>query len=105
MRHRLPIIIVLALVLPSTGGGQQDALPDFELAQGAVERGEILPLAQILRRLDDEHPGTVVEVELEYSHGTRVYEVELVTREGRLIEVEMDAATGAILQVEEEDDA
>lgn len=100
---QLPAII-LALLLPSAVGGQQDALPDFELAQGAVERGEILPLAQILRLLDSEHPGTVVEVELEYSDGTRVYEVELITPDGRLIEVDMDAATVQVLKVEEEDD-
>ncbi|GHG31031.1 PepSY domain-containing protein [Paracoccus aerius] len=102
MKH-LPAII-LAMLLPSAVGGQQEPLPDFELAQGAVERGEILPLAQILRLLEGEHPGTVVEVELEYSDGTRVYEVELITPDGRLIEVDMDAATGQVLKVEEEDD-
>ena len=98
------LAITLALLVPSTVGGQQDTIPDFELAQEAVERGEILPLAQILRQLDAEHPGTVVEVELEYAEGIRVYEVELITRDGRLIEVDMDAATGRILKVEEEDD-
>jgi uncharacterized membrane protein YkoI len=102
MKHLLAI--VLALIVPSIVGGQPDTLPDFELAQEAVERGEILPLAQILRQLDTDHPGTVVEVELEYAYGIRVYEVELITRDGRLIEVDMDAATGKILQVEEEHD-
>lgn len=101
MKH---LLVLAALLLPSTVGGQQGTLPDFELAQEAVERGEILPLAQILRQLDAEHPGTVVEVELEYADGIRVYEVELITLDGRLIEVDMDAATGRILQVEEETD-
>ena len=102
MKHLL--VLAAALIVPSSVGGQEGAIPDFEQAQTALERGEILPLAQILRQLDAEHPGTVVEVELEYADGTRVYEVELITRDGRLIEVDLDAATGRILQVEEEDD-
>ena len=102
MKHLLAI--TLALLVPSTVGGQQDVVPDFELAQGAVERGEILPLARILGLLKDEHPGTVVEIELEYEGDIRVYEVELITPSGRLIEVDMEAATGRVLKVEEEDD-
>ncbi len=102
MKHVLALAV--ALILPSAVDGQQGTMPDFEMAQGAVERGEILPLAEILRQLDREHPGTVVEVELEHADGTDVYEVELITPDGRLIEVDMDAATGTILQVEEEDD-
>lgn len=98
------LALTLALLSPTAVGGQQDSLPDFELAQDAVARGEILPLARILRLLEQEHPGTVVEVELEYSHGIRVYEVELITPDGRLIEVDIDATTGQILDVEEEDD-
>ena len=102
MKHLLAI--TLALLVPSTVGGQQDVVPDFELAQGAVERGEILPLARILGLLKDEHPGTVVEIELEYEDDIRVYEVELITPPGRLIEVDVDAATGRVLKVEEEND-
>ncbi|WP_295042044.1 PepSY domain-containing protein [uncultured Paracoccus sp.] len=102
MKHLL--VIALSLVLPSAAGGQEDPLPDFERAQTAVERGEILPLVQILRQLEAEQPGTVVEVELEYEDGIRVYEVELITPDGRLIEVDMDAATGEILEIEEEYD-
>ncbi|VDS09883.1 Peptidase propeptide and YPEB domain protein [Paracoccus haematequi] len=102
MRHLLAL--ALSLTIPAAAGGQQNPLPDFEAAQTAVERGEILPLAQILRQLDSEHPGTVVEVELEHEDGIRVYEVELITPDGLLIEVDIDAATGEILKIEEEYD-
>lgn len=101
MKH---LLVAIALLLPLPVGGQQGALSDFELAQGAVERGEILPLAEILRLLEVEHPGQVVEVELEISNGLRVYEVELITDGGRLIEVDMDAATGTIVSLEDETD-
>lgn len=84
---------------PAAGPG-----PDVELARDLVERGEILPLAQVLARLQEQHPGKVIEVELEYSNGILVYEVDLVTTDGRLIEVDMNAANGTIVDVDEEED-
>ncbi len=99
----LPLALLLAapVLVPAPARSQQ---PDFEIARDAVERGEILPLAEVLRRLHRVQPGRVIEVELEYSDGILVYEVELVTPDGRLIEVDMNAATGEILDIEEEDD-
>ena len=46
----------------------------------------------------------MIEVELEYSNGILVYEVDLVTTDGRLIEVDMNAANGTIVDVDEEED-
>lgn len=106
MRHAriLAPILALALLAPSAGGqGVPGAMPDFEFARDMVERGEILPLAEALARLQDSHPGRLIEVEMEYSDGRLVYEVELVTEDGRLIEVDMDAATGEILSLDEDD--
>lgn len=108
MRYHLSLLLICAL--PGLAGGQDaptHALapgPDVELARDLVERGEILPLAKVLALLQARHPGQIVEVELEYSHGKLVYEVDMITRDGRLIEVDMDAATGEIVDLEEEDD-
>lgn len=99
---RLVLALSLLIALPATG--QQPIASDVELARDAVARGEILPLARVLALLEQQHPGQVIEVELEYSHGTLVYEIELVTPDGRLIEVDMNAATGEILDYEEEDE-
>ena len=47
--------------------------------------------------------GTVVEVELEEEENHKaVWEVEIVSADGKLIEVEIDAKTGEVLDVEEE---
>lgn len=108
MRYRLSLLLILAL--PGLAGGQGAPAeplapgPDVELARDLVERGQILPLAKVLALLQAQHPGQVVEVELEYSRGILVYEVDMITRDGRLIEVDMDAATGEIVDLEEEDD-
>ena len=101
--EKLTLLTLALLIAPVSAGGQAQIPPDFELARDAVERGEILPLAEVLSRLQESHPGRVIEVELEYSHDILVYEVELVTSDGRLIEVDMNAATGAFIKMDEED--
>ncbi|WP_199258379.1 PepSY domain-containing protein [Paracoccus binzhouensis] len=93
------------LSLPLVPARAQDLSgPDFEFARDAVARGEILSLAEVLARLQDSHPGRVIEVELGQDDGMLIYEVELVTQDGRLIDVELDAATGAILDLDEDED-
>lgn len=98
------LLALILLVLPQIAGGQAPPLPDVELARDLVEQGKIMPLAKVLKRLQKDHPGQIVEVELEYSGGILVYEVDLITTEGRLIEVDMDAATGKIVDMDEEDE-
>ena len=46
--------------------------------------------------------GEVVKVELENEHGVLAYELKIVTGSGRLIELQIDARTGAILKREAE---
>lgn len=98
------LLTAILATFPLAVGGQEPALPDFEIAEDAVARGEILPLAEILKRVQTTHPGRVTEVELEFSDGIRVYEVDVVTPDGRLIEVDLDARTGEVIDFEEEDD-
>jgi uncharacterized membrane protein YkoI len=104
MRSRAVALAAVFLLLAPAVGGQEQQVPDFERAQEAVERGEILPLAEILGVVQVAHPGRVIEVELEFAEGLHVYEVELITPEGRLIEVDVNATTGEILAFEDEDD-
>ena len=101
--EKLTLLTLTLLIAPGFVAAQAQIPPDFELARDAVARGEILPLVEVLSRLQESHPGRVIEVELEYSDNILVYEVELVTDDGRLIEVEMNAATGAFIKMDEED--
>lgn len=63
-----------------------------------VTVGEAIAIAQALI------PGTVVEVELSVERGRTVYEVTLRASDGRRVEVYVDAADGAVLEVEAERD-
>lgn len=99
---------LLALLLAGPALAQDAApgqsLPDHDLAEQAVTRGAILPLAEVLTIVASLHPGDVIEVELEEEDGVMVYELEIVTPEGRLLEIEVEAATGRVLDVETEQD-
>lgn len=96
MEKLLALTLGLSL-LPLAAGGQNMARPDYEFARDAVARGDILPLSEVLARLQASHPGQVTEVELARDTGRLVYQVGLVTPGGRLIEVAMDAATGRVI--------
>lgn len=100
--------LVLTLVLSTASQGRdptpEAARPDAQIAREAVARGAFLPMEQILSVVSQVYPGELVEIELEQEDGVWEYEVEIVTPEGRLIEVRLLAATGRILQVEDKDD-
>jgi len=49
-------------------------------------------------------PGEVQEVELEREDGMQVYEIEILSANGSEMEVEVNALTGDVLEVEAEDD-
>jgi two-component system OmpR family response regulator len=66
---------------------------------GAGGRGDPAA-ADILDAAEAARPGRVIELDLERDDGRWIYELELVSPEGRLYEMEIDAATGAVLDVD-----
>jgi uncharacterized iron-regulated membrane protein len=92
------LAVVLAVVLaspPVLADSEQDR------ARAAVQAGKVLPLKTLLERLEREHPGQVLEVELEQDDGRWIYEIKLLQSGGRLVKLELDAASGAVLQRKE----
>ncbi len=68
------------------------------------EAGRILPLEQLLAIIQARHPESrLLEVELEEEEGIYIYEVELITRQGAVRELEIDAKGGDVLKDEEDD--
>jgi hypothetical protein len=50
-----------------------------------------------------EVPGIVLEAELENEDGTTIYEIEIVKADGVEMEIEINAESGEVLTVEEDD--
>ena len=67
-------------------------------ARRAMEKGEILPIAEILRRIRAQAPGRILDTELEHHHGQWIYEIKFLDPEGRLYELEIAARNGEILR-------
>lgn len=70
---------------------QQDALR-------ALQNGEILPLMRVLEIALAQVPGKVIETE--YKVGPK-YEIKILTPEGRIREVKLDARTGEVLKIKD----
>lgn len=71
---------------------------DHDRAREALERGEALPLAEVLARVRPELGGEVVGVDFERERGGRwIYEFKVIGPTGRLVEVHVDAATARVL--------
>lgn len=95
----LPTALLVAL-LPLT---QVAADKDHDRARAALERGEVLPLAEILERVQGQLAGEVIATEFDREDGRWVYELKLIEPGGRVVELEVDAADGRILHSELDD--
>ncbi len=91
----------LLLVLPpghADSGKTHEHLHDHERARAALQAGEVLPLIQILQKVQRSHPGDVLEVELERDDGRWIYELKLLQSDGVRLKLEVDAKTGEVLR-------
>lgn len=89
--------LVLALAgIPAAPAGAGEA--DHEQARQALAAGEVLPLRQILDRVEKRHPGQILEVELEREQGRWIYEIKLLRPEGAMSKLKLDARNGDLLQ-------
>jgi uncharacterized membrane protein YkoI len=102
-RAYLSTMSVRALIALCLLAGAAAADEDSDRAYRALERGEVRPLAEILAALERRVEGEIVGVEFESEDGRHVYEFEVITPAGRLLEIYVDAATGAILEREDDD--
>ncbi|MBU6190079.1 MAG: PepSY domain-containing protein [Betaproteobacteria bacterium] len=74
---------------------------DQDRARAALQAGEVLSLRTILERIERDHPGQVIEAELERKGGRWIYELKLVQTGRQLIKLEIDASSGEVLRRDE----
>jgi uncharacterized membrane protein YkoI len=90
------LLAVCALTWHSSAAASNNG--DHERALQAVQSGQVLPLAKVLALVEREHPGQVLEVELESEGRGWLYEIKLLQPDGRLTRLKVDARTGEILK-------
>ncbi|MHA6493017.1 PepSY domain-containing protein [Pseudomonas borbori] len=95
-------LVALSLVVLTFGSAARDL--DQDEALSLRRDGLILPLERLMQSALERYPGAVLlEVELEEEDDVLMYEVELVTTQGIVRELELDANSGQILKDEVED--
>ena len=101
--RRRSLVALLALVacgLLTAPVGSAPRDDDAERARRAVQEGRFVPLSTILDWIERRYEGRAIEVELEDDEGRPTYEVEWLTPHGAVVEIEFDARTGELLEVE-----
>lgn len=92
--------LMLVLLAHAAAASSPPAADDTARIRLAVARGRVLPLPRILDIAQHRVPGEVLKVELEEMSDRLGYEVKVLTADGRVQEIKLDARTGAILKVE-----
>ena len=103
MRHAKALRnLLLASALVAAAGSAHDL--DQDEALRLRRSGELQSLESLLAAARARHPGaTLLEADLESEHDRLIYELEVLTREGTVRELEFDARSGELLKDEEED--
>jgi uncharacterized membrane protein YkoI len=96
--NQLLLAIFLACVTQAT-----IADDDYGNVRKLVESGTILSLEQVLDHLDSKAEGKILEVEFEWEDGRYIYEIEILDDSGLVREIEVDAVSGEILEIELEE--
>jgi uncharacterized membrane protein YkoI len=106
MRYRTTLLAAISILLYAGQVLLPNAQPaafahdeehDEEQARHALEMGEILPLDRVIAGLRDTVPGEVSAVELEKENGTWIYELKVISPDGRMLQVRVDAKTGQLI--------
>jgi uncharacterized membrane protein YkoI len=102
MLKRLTALALLsALVLPVP---QSKADDELDRLRDAVNRGEVMPLSALQDEVRRAFPGEIIRVKLDEDDGRFIYEFKVLKTNGRLVEIEMDARDGRVLDVDKDDD-
>ena len=102
LMKRLPALLAAGVLLMPLAHGQegqawQDDDHSYDKARRAVERGDALPVTEVMRHLRHKVHGDIVATEYEFEFHRWVYEFKVLDAQGRLKKVHIDAATGEMI--------
>lgn len=96
------IFIIFSLATLALSAGARDVGQDEALR--LRQAGNIIALETLITMINQRYPhSSLLEVELEDEDSVYIYEVELITADGSVRDIEIDARTGKIIKDEEDD--
>ncbi|WP_416401005.1 PepSY domain-containing protein [Alicycliphilus denitrificans] len=104
MYRRIATLLALVLGTLGAGGALHADEGDHELAREALRQGQVLPLRQVLDKVEREYQGQVLKIEFERDDGRYVYEIRLLQKDGRMAKLKVDAVDGRVLKIKRKGD-
>ena len=102
MKPKARLVVILSLATLCSQVLARDL--DQDEALRLRQKGAILPLEHLMHQALARYPDArLLEAELEEHDDHYIYEVELLTTQGVVREIKLDAATGALLEDKEDD--
>jgi uncharacterized membrane protein YkoI len=101
MKLRLCLLALASLLILPTLSAQADE--DASRARMLQQRGDILPLEQVIQSAMSVKSGQILKTELEEDDGRYIYELEILDDRGQVWELELDASTAELIELESED--
>lgn len=99
-----PSVVPAEMGAPPSPAPQPPRQGDAQRALEGVQKQEFLPLQAISEKVRMRFPGEVISATLSEDDGILHYELKVLTTDGRILEIAADPKSGAILQIEEDDD-
>ena len=100
MKNTIALLLFVVLtmtVLPGLAFGQGGNSFTADEARTARDKGDVVPLREIFRRLKNRYGGYQVDANLYNRDRNQVYEIDWMTGKGERIRVIVDAKTGRVL--------
>src|SRR4051794_10626603 len=97
-----PVLIIISFALATgltaaPGEETYDRRRDHDLARQGQMQQTMVPLRTIITAIRQTIPGDIAGIELERRTGNWLYEIKVISPKGVMIEVHVDARTGAIV--------
>lgn len=105
MRPHSSTVLAFAILLAAgtwVAAGTADADDKDKNGKAAMATAAKVTIDQAVKTASEKVPGKIIEAELEKKHHKLVWEVEVITADNKVMEVYIDATTGAVIDVEEE---
>lgn len=91
----MSVLPIAAMTVSDTAlGGEHNKIEMADAAKVTID--------EAIKTASEKIEGKIIEAELERKHNKLVWEVEVITAEKKIMEVHIDAETGAVIDVEEE---
>jgi len=109
MKNKTKIISIIAVLLSVSAAGivygvrSKNTGHRNEHNAHALQQSQqqgLLPLAEILKKVQPRIQGELIETEFEIEDGVAVYEFKYISPSGKVLEIYVDAKTGKIIKEE-----